>query len=567
MPGVSRIRRIVTMERVVFAALSLFVIGVSFLPLARLVWAAVAPTGQPEMARLGALFGRSNVAAATLNTIRIAVVSALLSTFVGTVAALLVGVTDFRHKAAWVFVFILPLTIPPQVTALAWIQGLSPNSAMAQVLGLSLPFGSHPLFSVAGITLMLGITNAPLVFLSVRAALRRIPADLVEAAQAGGARPPRMLFDVILPLARMGIIAGFALALVASAGNFGIQAMLGIPARVPTLITMIYQQLNSFGPSALPDMAALSLALAVITVLCLMVAGWFGHRQDTRIEGTGHRIQWPLGRFQIPLQIVATVYFVATLLLPIASLFTNSLLGGVGQSFAAENISLDNYYAALFRQGSIRSAFATSFFLTVVTTLVLMLVALFLSYYLAVKKSRFVRGIQLGTEMAYALPGVVIGVAAILFFLRPLPIINRSLYGTIWIILVAYLSNFLALVLRPTQAGVAQMDSSLVEAGQIYGARFLRRMLDIVAPAAAPSLAAGGIIVFLSAINEIQTSILLVTSRARTIGPMIIFLEESNASTTAAAVGCLMIVVVLLLMGVASALSRKLPEGVLPWQP
>ena len=77
---------------------------------------------------------------------------------------------------------------------------------------------------------------------------------------------------------------------------------------------------------------------------------------------------------------------------------------------------------------------------------------------------------------------------------------------------------------------------------------------------------AAAILVFMTAVNEIQVSVLLVSSRATTIGPMIIFLEEAGSSTLAAAVGCLMVLMVLALMGLSLLVGRRLPEGVLPWR-
>ena len=154
----------------------------------------------------------------------------------------------------------------------------------------------------------------------------------------------------------------------------------------------------------------------------------------------------------------------------------------------------------------------------------------------------------------------------ILLFLRPLPGIGVSIYGTPWIILAAYVAGFFALALRPVLSGYAQIDRALEEAARVAGAGFLRRMRDVIWPLIAPTAIAAAVIVFMTAINEIQTSILLISSGTRTIGPMIIFLEEGGASTLAAAVGCLMILGVLALMLLSTALSRFLPKGVLPWQ-
>ena len=154
----------------------------------------------------------------------------------------------------------------------------------------------------------------------------------------------------------------------------------------------------------------------------------------------------------------------------------------------------------------------------------------------------------------------------ILFFLRPLPFVGTGLYGTVWVILAAYLSNFLALALRPIIGGYGQIDRALDEAAQLAGAGVFARLRDIVLPALAPSAMAAAILVFMTAVNEIQVSVLLVSSRATTIGPMIIFLEEAGSSTLAAAVGCLMVLMVLALMGLSLLVGRRLPEGVLPWR-
>ncbi|NGX86116.1 iron ABC transporter permease [Rahnella sp. Lac-M11] len=554
-------------EKAVLWGLTLLIGILSVAPLARLVWAAVAPQGIPDFSRLSHLLGTRRVLTATLNTLTIAVVSTLLAMLLGTVAALLIALTNLRGKQAWMFTFILPLMIPPQVTALAWVQALSPSSPVLQFFGLSLPPGSpSPLYSMSGILLLLGLHNAPLVFLMVRAGLRRLPADLVEAARAGGAQPWRVLFTIILPLVRPAIFAGAALSFVTAAGNFGIQAMLGIPGRVPTLITLVYQQLNTLGASALADMAVLSLLIATITLGGLMISRWLGGRQDVRVTGTPRSLHQSLGRWRLLVEIIVWLWMILTLLLPLSALLTTSLTQGFGQALTFSSLTLTNYANALFGYPAIRQAFFTSLGLTLLTAVILTVASLFLAYFLSWQRTRLVRVLQLSTELAYALPGIVTGIAAILFFLKPLPLIHVSLYGTVWIILAAYLSNFMALVLRPTMAGFAQIERSLDEAAQIFGAGFLRRMRDILLPLAAPSAMAGTILVVLTALNEIQVSVLLVTSGTQTLGPMIVFLDEGGSSTLAAATGCLMIGVVLMLMLLASVFARCLPEGVLPWR-
>ncbi|SMD09166.1 iron(III) transport system permease protein [Primorskyibacter flagellatus] len=554
-------------ERALLLALVLFVGVLSIAPLARLAYAALVTNDGFDLDRIVDVLGGRRVLEATVNTIWIAVSATLISTVLGTIAALLCNLTDMRKRSLWVFGFMLPLMIPPQVIALAWVQAFSPASPLLGILGWSLPPGMrHPLYSMGGIILLLGLYNGPLVFLSVRASLQRLPASMIEAAHANGAGHRAATLDIILPLIRSGIFAGAALAFVSAIGNFGIQAMLGIPGRVPTLITLIYRRLNSYGTSALNDMALLALLLAVLTVGGMTLTAWLGRQGDQRVETAQRPPRIALGRWGLPIVGIAWLYHLIFLMLPLSALFGTALVRGYGQPVNFETITFQNFSNALFYHEGIRDAFLTSLWVTLTTVAVLIPVAVALGYVLTWRQGCIAQFLRMASEMAYALPGIIIGVAMILFFLRPLPFIGTGLYGTVWVILAAYMSNFLALALRPILGGYAQLDRGLDEAAQLAGAGIFARLRDIVLPSLAPAVMASAILVFMTAINEIQTSVLLVSSRAQTIGPMIIFLEEAGSSTLAAAVGCLMVVMVLVLMSGSLLLGNRLPEGVLPWR-
>ncbi len=116
---------------------------------------------------------------------------------------------------------------------------------------------NHPLYGGGGVSFVMGLEHAPLMFLAIAAACRALPCDLVEAARSAGASHRRVLFTVILPLLKPALLAGGALAFVSAIGNFGVPALLGIPGRFSVLPTLIYQRLNGFGPSVLGETAAL----------------------------------------------------------------------------------------------------------------------------------------------------------------------------------------------------------------------------------------------------------------------------------------------------------------------
>lgn len=556
-----------TGQNIVLLILTLIVATIAIAPLARLSVSALFDADGLAVERLSKLFARPQTATALINTLIIASLATLASLAIGIVFAVVMVFTDLKYKSALVFAFVLPLMIPPQVTAMAWIQAFSPSSPVLGMLGLAMEPGSrHPLYSMTGMVLLLGVYNAPLVYLSLQASLRRLPLNLAEAARAAGASPARTVFGVMLPLARGGILAAASLSFVSAIGNFGIQAMLGIPGRIPTLMTQIYQQVNNIGPSALPNMAMLSIVLVALTVSAVLMANWAASRTDTRIDLGAHRLTIPMGRYAWIIMAALWGYMIVSLLLPMSALLQTSLVPAFGLALSAETFTLKNYTAALFNQPILRDALKTSLWLTSVSVVVLTIIAVVLGYFLTWRRGPLVRVLQLCTDAAYALPGVSLGVALILMFLRPLPIIDVSLYGTPWIILIAYVAGFFALALRPVLSGYQQIDRNLEEAAQVAGASWGRRMKDIIFPLIAPAAMASAILVFMSAINEIQTSIMLISASARTLGPMIIFLEDGGSATLAAAVGCLMVFGILAVMLVTSMCSRYLPERVLPWQ-
>ncbi|MCB8823509.1 ABC transporter permease [Microvirga rosea] len=559
--------RAVRTEISVLTVLLVFVTAVAVAPLSRLLFEGIAPSGVFDWGRIQRIFNQASVWRAAVNTLIMATGSAALATLIGALLAAAVAVTDIRTKASLVFCVILPLMIPPQVATLAWINLFGSSSTLLSMLGLAAEAGTrHPLYSLEGIIIVLGLHNAPLVFLAVRASLRALPSDLVEAARSEGASPLRAFLSIVLPLARSGLISGAALAFVSAAGNFAVPAMLGIPGRVPTLITLIYQRLSDYGQEAFADVALLSLSLGAIAVSGLLFQSWLLRRRDIRITSlTATPLRFSLGPWRRPTEIACWVFALGVLVLPLLALLSTALVSGYGQALTTETATLKNFTNALFHHTMIRGAFMTSAWLAAATAVILTIVGIPLAYFIVWRPNSLVRVASAVLEVGYALPGTLVALAAILLLIKPIPIIQVSLYGTPWIILLAYLTNRSVLSLRPIVSGFMQLDRSLEEAARVVGAGFFRRLRDIIIPLVAPAAGAGAILVFLTVLTEIQVSVLLVTSSTRTIGASVYFLEESGATTLAAAVGVLIVVAVFCLMLFVSSFKDRLPKGILPW--
>ncbi|HET6801922.1 MAG: ABC transporter permease [Betaproteobacteria bacterium] len=555
-------------DRALLAWLCAVVAVLSLLPLVRLVIEGIAPGGTPSSAALTRVLASTTTWLATGHSLVTAFGGTLVAVAIGGVVALVLALTDVRARNAFVFCFVLPLLIAPQVVALAWLQSLGPSSPLLKMMGVAPAIGTrNPLYSPGGIILVLGVQYAPLVFLTLRAALRSLPQELIEAGLAGGARPLTVMRTIVLPLMTPPLLAGIALCFVSCLGNFGIPALLGIPANYVVLPTLIYQRLAGLGPGVLSDVAVLSLLIGAIAVIGITLQDALLHRRDFRITAAAVTARpFELRRWRLPVEIALWLLLVALLALPLCALVLTSLVPAVGVTLGAKTATLDNFRFVMFEHAAARRAFVNSFALSTTAAIVIAAIAIPLAYFVVWRRSRLLRVVNLVTEIPYAVPGVVLAIAAILLFLKPLPLVGISIYNTIWIILFCYLARFLVLGLRPVASGYHQLDRTLEEASQIAGARLLRRLRTVIVPLVAPAATAGALLIFLTAFNELTLSALLWSSGAETLGVVFFSFQQGGDSTYAAALGVLTVVVSIGLMLSTLFAAGRLPSGVLPWR-
>lgn len=554
-------------ESALLWALVAIVAVLSLLPLARLLFEGIAPGGAFSTATLESVLSSSTTWIAAQHSLITACGGTLLAVLIGVTVAVLVGLTDIRGRNAFVFCFVLPLMIAPQVVALAWLQLFGPSSTLLRVLGLAPAMGSrNPLYSAQGIILLLGVQYAPLIFLTLRAGLRTLPQELLEAGLAAGAKPFTILRTIVLPLMTPPLVAGIALCFVSSLGNFGIPAFLGIPGNYLVLPTLIYQRLAGLGPGVLSEVAVLSCLIGFIAVLGIFLQDLMLRRRDFRITTTSNAMRpFELERWRPAVEIALWVLTIVVLVLPLAALLLSSLVPAVGVPLTAASATLANYSYVLLDHAAAKRAFVNSFTLSATAAVVIVFLAVPLAYFLVWRRARLLRVLNLVVEMPYALPGVVLAIAAILVFLKPLPVLGLTLYNTVWIILFGYLARFLVLGLRPVIGGYYQLDRTLEEAAQITGARLLRRLTTIILPLVAPMAIAGALLVFLTAFNELTVSALLWSSGAETLGVVVFSFQQGGDSTYAAALAMLTVAVTIVLM-LSTLLTGKPARGVLPWR-
>lgn len=491
----------------------------------------------------------------------------MLALPLGTVIALVLGVTDIRRRHITSFLFVLSLMISPQVIALAFLHLAGPASPILNTLGLAPEAGSaNPMFGRLGIILVLGLHHAPLVYVIMSAGLKRIPIAVVEAARMDGSPPLRIVTDHLLPLLRPHLMSAGLLAFVAGIGNFGIPALLGAPVNYLTLPVLIYRRLSSFGTGILGDVAALGLLVAAIAIICVAASQILTRRGEVLLEeDTPLQPFWKLGRAGAAAEIFVGLVITVTLILPMLSLLAAALVPSYGMPLSLATMTLDNFVEVLARQDVTIRAFLNSLLYAGGAACLLAGFSIPMAYGLVrlVGPARILATALL--EISYVLPGVVLAIACILLFLKPLPLIGVSLYATPWIIVFAYLARFLPVVLKPVLAGMIQVDMAQEEAAALDGARLMRRLVDVILPSLLPAAVAGGLMAFLIAFSELTVSALLWSAGTETIGVVLYNLEEAGLASQASAVAIVIVAVVMAAMLALDALGKYLPAGTLPW--
>ncbi|MFA9457359.1 ABC transporter permease [Halalkalibacter sp. AB-rgal2] len=484
--------------------------------------------------------------------------STALSIGLGVSLAWLVAYSDIRAKKLLHVFVLLPFIIPSYIITLSWTQFLSRNGMVASILDW-LPGQLEPfnLYSHFGMILVLGLSHYPLVFLLTMSVLRRIPRDLEWAVRSSGGSGWTVFRKVTFPLALPGIASGGLLAFLANLDNFGIPAFLGIPANISVLSTVIYQEIVGFGPSAFARAATFSVILGVIALLGTLFQ-WLLLRRSKEGESSeiDHKPRFTLGKARPVMEGILWSFLIVISIVPLFSMVGTSLIRAYGLSFALENLTLDHYRFILFENDKVRGAMTNSLKLAIGTGVICLVIGTAIAYYRLRKKTLVSKVMELAVGLPYALPGMVLALAMILAWMQPIPGWNPGIYGSIWILFIAYVTRFMILQVRGSMTAMSQVAPSMEEAAHVSGASFFAKWRFIMLPLLLPGLLSGAFLVMLTTLTELTVSALLWSSGSETIGLMIFNFEQSGYTTYSTAFSTVVVLTMLSLTGVLLILQK-----------
>lgn len=459
---------------------------------------------------------------------------------------------------------LVPMALPPMIAALGWERLLDPrigviNLVLRALLGLE---GEGPLnvFTLYGMSFVMGLSMVPTVFLMLVPVLRNMDPAYEEASMIAGASRFMTLCRVTFPLTYPAFFAALIWFFIISVEAFEIPGVIGMQAGILVFSTKIFYaihpptgELPEYGTASALAMGVLVLS-GVLVYLYLKVLG--AGEKYTTVTGRGYRpAVIDLGRARYIGSFFFFIYLSLAVVLPLVVLGWGSLLTFYQPPSweLVPQLSLKHYYNALTSYGAI-TAFKNTGMLVVTAATVTAVLSVIAGWIIVRFGGRMGRVLNLLTFAPIAIPSVIIGMALILVYLS-IPI---GIYGTIWVIVIAHVTRFIAYGSRAVISAQVQVHKELEEASYTCGGSMLVTLRKVVVPIVLPALVSLWLWVALHSLRELSSAVLLATPGNRVVSTMIWFAWQEGQVGEAYALSIILIAISLV---IAFAARRLLTWG------
>ncbi len=557
LPDDRRRFRFLTPKLFITAIVAVTIGYLALVPLYYLLWGTFFDDAGFTLDGFQRAYGDSRIFELVRNSLLFAVGAAVLSLVVGTALAYLNVRTDVPFKALFFAASIIPLIIPGILYTISWIFLASPdigllNKALEPVFGP----GVLDVFTLWGMVWVEGLHLSPIVFLLMVAAFRSMDPSLEESALMSGASRWQVFRKITVPLTRPAIVAAVLIMAVRSLESFEVPALLGLQNGIYVFTSRIYFVLRTYPPD-LASAGSLAVGLLVLAMLGVAISNLVGRsgKNFQTVTGKGFRPRpMELGKWRPVMGGAIIFYFCLTVIAPLLVLLYTSLLPyyRAPSIEAFKSLTLENYHE-LMGLSQATTALKNSLILGLGSAT---LVMAFMSVAAWIVVRSRVPGRSLIDQLAFiplVIPGLVLGLALSFVYLRsPIPI-----YGTIFILLIAYCTRYMPYGMRYSVTSMYQISSELEESAQVSGASWWQTFRRVLLPLLSPGLLAGWIYILVVSFRELSSSILLYSPGTEVLSILIFEQFENGQFTVLAALGVVMVLTLVVLVSLAYKLGAK----------
>ncbi|MBR1175321.1 iron ABC transporter permease [Bradyrhizobium sp. KB893862 SZCCT0404] len=517
----ARAVRLLGGETLLSFALLLTLAALVLLPLGYLAFGALssAPPHAPDAIltwnNLAAVYASGKFIEPLLTTLGIGIATGFVSTVIGLLLVWILVRFVVPGARVWRVLLTVPLYFSPLMLAFAFVALGSPRVGLInhawQAIG---EVGSIVnVYSFVGIVFVLSVHYVPYALLVLAGPVEAIGSELEEAALVLGSSRPQVARFIVLPLLRPALISTFMIIAAMAAENFAVPTLLGRSAHIKTIPGEIYY-LVSAEPTS-PNLAA-ALGSLLLLIACAGVLGyrWMARASDRYVAVTGkpkRRVRTDPGTWRLVLPVLLGAYLSVTTVLPLAALIYGSFLPFLGRRVNLDLLTLRNYASAL--QPANVQALTNSLLLASIAATICVVLGFLVSFCVWRTRAPLRSALDYLSSVSVAIPGMVLGIGMLWTYVGA----PFGLWGSIWILLLAYVARFVVHPTRAASTGLLQMSRDLDEAGRVLGASLPRRMLDISAPIVRVPLLSSWLVVAIFAFNEVTSTVLLYSSRSLTL--------------------------------------------------
>jgi iron(III) transport system permease protein len=504
-----------------------------------------------------------NVGEALFNTLVTCGGGTAIAVVIGLLFSWIVVRTNTPFKGFIAAASILPLFAPPLVAGVAWSILGSPKTGLLNTIFKWIGLDWHvDLYSLWGLVFVFGIYYAPYVYMFTSSALRNMDPSLEEAAEISGASAFSTLFTVTFPLIMPAIVSGMLLSFIVMLGIYGVPAVLGAPANINVLTTYIFK-LTNWTPPLYNTAAAVAIILMVVTgLLVYLQQKALSGKSFTTVAGKAFRPRsLDLGPWRWLTFALGVVYLLVVVVLPLLALIVAAFrkflfIPHIGALFDMRAYSLMHFNSVFDNPLTMRSIY-NAIEVGIITAVVGGTLAFAIGYTIHRTRLPGRRSIDLISTIPVAIPGLVVGVAYLWAWIG----IPGGLYGTIWILALAFIARFMPDTVKSLSTSFLQIHRELEEAAWVCGKGTLGTIRTIVLPLARPGVIASMTLLFVLAIRELGSSLFLYTSNSMVMSVLLLDYYEGGNLGKTAAFSLVQMVLLGVLIGGANWLSRRASQG------
>jgi iron(III) transport system permease protein len=453
---------------------------------------------------------------------------------------------------------LVPMIVPGILTTVGWIVLFGRRSGLINLIAMPLFGLEEPIQinNMLGMIWVQGTDQIPFAFLLLAAALRSMDPSLEEAALVAGSGMLRTALRITLRVLLPAIMAVWMITFVRAIENFEVPALIGMPAGILVFATEVYLATKS-----VPTDFGLASTFAVVyliitTVGVLLYLKWTAaSEQFATITGKGFRpTAYDLGRWRAPLAFLNLLLCFVVFILPIVVVIWSSFLPFymAPSEEALASLTLDNY-KNLWNLPLVKRAMWNSFVLGISSSTVTMVLTAVIAWIIVRTKWRGKGTLDFLAFSPIAMPGLVLGIAILwLYLVVPVPV-----YGTLWILLIAYVTKYLPFGMRACSSSMLQIKKELEEASETSGASWSHTFRKVILPLLSPGFVAGWIYVITHSFRELSTSIMLYRSGTEVIAIVLFELWDGGQYPQLAALGMVMIIILIAISLLARAVGAR----------